>query len=113
MTDYDQTADALTSRDTLETEITLGGESLPIKLEDITQAELDDLEDRAADGPEAEAEVIREAIEEYLDEPDVDVDDVPMHKRTQLWFGMQLAWSGVEDVQAAMDDMDLPNQGNR
>lgn len=112
MTDYDATADALTSRDALEKDILLDGESMPIKLKDITQNELEALEDRAGEGPDEEAAVIREAIEEYLLEPEVTVDDIPMHKRSQLWFAMQLAWSGAEEIQAAMDEMELP-QGNR
>jgi len=113
MSDYQETADVLTSRDTIETEITLDGQSLPIKLEDITQSELEELEKRAEEDPEAEAEAIEEAISEYLIEPDVDIAEIPMHKRTQLYFGMHLAWSGVEDVQAAMDEMQLPEGNTR
>ena len=111
MTDFNQTADALTSRDTIETEITLDGDPFPIEIKDITQSELEALEDRADQGPDAEAEVIQEAVDKYLLKPEVDIAAVPMHKRSQLWFGMQLAWSGAEDVQAAMEEMEIP--GNR
>jgi|GEM_PF-6778381 len=112
MTDFDNTADWLQSRDTITREITADGESFPIEIKDITQDELEALEDRASDGPDAEAEVIQEAIDEFLVEPSVDVDAIPMSKRTQLWFAMQLAWSGAEDIQAAMQELQLP-QGNR
>jgi hypothetical protein len=112
MTDFEQAADVLTSRDTIETEITISGDTITIRLQDITQDELDALEERAEEGPDVEAEVMKEAIEDYLIEPTVDIKEVPMNKRSQLWFGMQLAWSGAEDIQAAMDDLELP-QGNR
>lgn len=110
--DFEETADWLESRDTIQREIDVDGQSLPIEVQDITQTELDALEDRAQEGLEEEAEVIHEAIEEYLVNPDVSPEDVPMNKRSQLWFAMQLAWSGADDIQAAMSEMELP-QGNR
>lgn len=116
MASYEDTAAELTSRGTIEEEILLGGEPFPIELRDITESELEELEERTLDeegniDPEAESDVMREAIEEYLVQPEVEVDDIPTHKRSQLWFGMQLTWSGVEDIQAAMEEMELP--GNR
>lgn len=113
MTDqnFDATAEWLESRDSIVREIERDGDSFPIEVQDITQDELEALEDRAAEDPEAEAEVIRRAIDEYLIRPDVDPSQVPMSKRQTLWFAMQMAWSGIEDIQAAMDELEIP--GNR
>lgn len=109
MTEYDDTADWLQSRDTIERDL----DGHPIEIRDITEAELEKLEERAAGDPEAEAEVIKEAIDEYLVEPDVPAADIPMNKRQRVWFAMQLAWSGAEDIQAAMEELQIPGQGNR
>ncbi|QLH82459.1 hypothetical protein [Halosimplex pelagicum] len=104
----DDTAEWLQSKDTIEATLHVDGDELPIEVEDITRDELDALESQAQEGPDAEDEAIRNAIREYLDEPDVDPDEMPMRKRSVLWFAMQQAWSGVEDIQAAMDEIDLP-----
>lgn len=107
----DDTAEWLQSTDTVEATIHVDGEEFPIEVRDITRDELEALEVKSEGGPEAEEEAIREAIREYLVEPDVDPDAMPMRKRSLLWFGLQQAWSGVDEIQAAMDDLELP--GNR
>lgn len=107
----DDTADWLQSKDTVEATLHVDGDELPIEVEDITRDELEALEAASEGGPEAEDEAIRSAIRDYLVSPDVDPDAMPMRKRSLLWFGLQQAWSGVEDIQAAMDEIELP--GNR
>lgn len=112
---YDSTADWLTEADTIEHTIPQeDGDDLPIEVQDITQDELERIEAKAQEGIDAEAEAYREAIDEYLVEPDVDASEIPMQRRNMLFFHMSLAWSGVEEVSAAMDDMEIPGaQGNR
>lgn len=108
----DDTAEWLTDRDTVETTLTTDdGTELPLVVEDITRDELDALEERAEQGPEAEDAVIREVIREYLVEPENDPDAIPLRKRALVWLGIQRAWSGADEVQAAMDELEVP--GNR
>jgi hypothetical protein len=111
---YDDTADWLTSVDTIKHTISReDADDLQIEVEDITEDELEAIEERAQEGPDAEAEVYRESIEEYLVKPDVDTGNIPMNRRNVLFFHMQLAWSGIDEVSAAMDEMEIPGQGNR
>lgn len=117
----DDTADWLQSKDTIEATLHVEelDDELPIEVEDITRDELEALEEHSKAGPDAsdeeaadaEDEAVRQAIREYLVAPDVDPDDMPMRKRSLLWFGLQQAWSGVEEIQAAMDEIEMP--GNR
>lgn len=111
MTDTSDTADWLKEADTIEATLHADDREFPIEVEDVTRDQLDALEERSKGGPEAEDEAIRQAIREYLVAPDVDPDAIPMRKRSLLFFGMQQAWSGVEEIQAAMEEMQLP--GNR
>lgn len=105
------TGEFLTERDTIEATLHVDDREFPIEVRDVTRDELEDIEDKSGDGPEAEEEAMREVIREYLVAPDVDPDEMMMRKRHLVWFGIQEAWSGVKDIQAAMDELELP--GNR
>lgn len=105
------TKEFLTSRETISATIERDGDEYPLKVRDITRDELTELEERAGDGPEAEEQVIREAIGEYLIEPDVDPDSVPTQKLSLLFGHLMRAWSGADEVGDAMDDLQI--QGNR
>lgn len=114
-TDTDATAEWLTDPDTIEATITRSdAPDLPIEVRDITRDELVALEERSEGGPQAEEEAIRHAIREYLVEPDVDPDTVVMRKRQMLFVAMQRAWSGEQEIRAAMEELELPgNRGRR
>lgn len=107
----EDTAEFLTSRDTIEATLHVDDTEFPIEVRDVTRDELEAIEERVADDPEAEDDAIRELIREYLVSPDVDPDAMMMRKRQLVWFGIQQAWSGVEEIQAAMNELDVP--GNR
>jgi len=111
---YDDTAEWLTdTTDTIERSFEEGGQQRTIEVKEITEGELENIESKAAEGPEAEAEAMKTAIDEYLVRPDVPVEDIPMGKRNTLFIHMQLAWSGLEGVEAALDDINIDGLGNR
>jgi len=105
LTDTDDTVEEVIPRD--------DGPDMPIEVREITEAELEAIEEKSQQGPADEAEAIREAINEYLVEPGVDAADIPMGKRSKLFLYMNLAWSGASEMEAAMEQLDLPDQGNR
>jgi len=111
---YEETEDWLTdTEDTIEETIDVpGGPELPIEVKEITEEKLEAIEEKASEGPEADAEATKRAIDEYLVKPDVDVEDVPLGKRNQLFVAMMLAWSGISAATATVEELDLP-QGNR
>lgn len=112
--DTSDTAEWLTDTDdTIRRVIDTGDGEFPIEVQEIKQSELEAIEEKASEGPEAEAEALATAIDEYLVEPDVPAGDIPMGKRNTLFIHMQLAWSGVGEVEAAMDDINIDGLGNR
>jgi hypothetical protein len=111
MGDIEETAEWLTERETIEATIIRGDEEHPIRVRDITRDELAAIEDRSHGGAEEEDEAIRAVIREYLVEPDVDPDEMMMRKRQAVFVAIQDAWSGREEIEAAMEEMSLP--GNR
>jgi len=112
---YEETADWLTDTESTITETidVPDGPELPIEVKEITEDELEAIEEKAAEGPDSDAEATKRAIDEYLVSPAVDVDNVPLGKRNQLFVAMMLAWSGISAATATVDELDLPNQGNR
>jgi len=108
--DFEDTADALTSTATVETTLTLDGDDYPLQVEEIKEADLQQIEDQAADNPEAEAEAIKAAIREYLVEPGVDPEEMPMNKRQAVFWEMMSVWAGT-DIQAEMAELQV-DQGN-
>lgn len=99
--------------DTTRTILHVDGEQLPIVVQDVTRDDLEalDAELEGRDESEAADDVIERALEKYLVEPDVDPSRIPLRKRQVLWYGVQQAWSGAEEVRDAMEHIDVP--GNR
>lgn len=111
---YEETEDWLTNTDdTIERTWEEDGEERTIEVKEITEGELERIESKATEGPEAEAEAMKTAIREYLVRPNVPVREIPMGKRNTLFVHMQLAWSGLENVQATLDDINIDGLGNR
>lgn len=112
---YEETADWLTDTDdTIEETIPRDdGSDLDIEVKEITEAELEAIEEKSQQGPADEAEAVKRAINDYLVSPDVDAEDIPMGKRSKLFLYMNIAWSGVGELEATMEELELPDQGNR
>jgi len=112
---YDDTADWLTDADdTIEETIPRDdGADLDIEVKEITEAELEAIEEKSQQGPADEAEAVKRAINEYLVSPDVEAEAIPMGKRSKLFLFMNVAWSGASELEATMEELNVPNEGNR
>lgn len=109
MTDTpEDTGEWLTTPDTLTATVALGGVKREIKVRDISRDRLEALEERLGGDADAQDQAVREAIREYLVEPAVDPDEMPMAKRQAVWLAIQKVWSGADEVRSAMDELQVP-----
>lgn len=108
-------ADALTRTDDLvESEFMLNGETYPMTVRDVTESELDDLEDVGADADMTELEEKRYLIDEYLVKPDIDAEAIENPRKVNVLFMSMLAtWGGKGDIAEAFGQMELGEVGNR
>jgi hypothetical protein len=111
MSDFSDTADALTSDSTLETTLSLEGDTLPVKMREPDLGELDEIEEDLPDDAE-DIEVAREMIRRLLIKPEVSAADIPMSRALALMAEMQSAIQDSDAVQHAQEQMPL-DQGNR
>lgn len=110
MTEYDATADALTADSALDGEVELDGDTFPISVDEPTLGELEAIENELGEEAE-EIDFARRMIDEYLLEPDIPADDIPMTRALALYQAMQSAYMQSDTIQDAREKMTL-NQGN-
>ena len=116
MTDHTPSdgAAALTSTDDLvDGEFRLDGETYPMTVHDVTEAELNDLEDVGAEEDMTDLGEKRYVIDEYLVKPDVDADAIKNPRKVNVLFMSMLAcWGGKGDIADAFGDMQIDADGN-
>jgi hypothetical protein len=110
-TDFDAAARALETRDTLRGEFTINGETYDLLIREPTLGELQELEDDLG-GEADEAEAIREMVDEYLEQPQIDPDAVGVSKLFALFEGMREAWQAADVFDEAESEMPIAS-GNR
>jgi len=108
--DFDDAARALETRQILDGSFSLDGDEYPLRIQEPTLGELEDIDDEA--GPDAdEAEIIREIADRYLEAPVVDVDEIGVSKLFALFEGMRETWEQSDAFANAREEM--PVEGNR
>ena len=108
--DFEDAARALETRETLEGTFSIKGETYPLVVEEPTLGELEDLEDDLDEDADEEA-VIREMVENYLVDPEVNANAVGVSKLRPLFEGMQEAFQDGDAFEAAEAEMPL-DEGN-
>jgi hypothetical protein len=106
---FDDAARALETRDTLTGSFELSGERYPLKLQEPTLGELEEIDAELAEGAE-EVEAIRQITDQYLIEPQVDVDSIGIGKLRSLFIAMRECWGDMENFETAEEEM--PLEGN-
>ena len=109
-TDYEDAQRALETREKLENTFQLNGQEYPLKVQEPTLGELDDIEAGLGDDADEET-VIREVIDRYLLEPEIDPDAMGVSKLRPLFEGMQEAFQNGEAISNAEAEMPL-DEGN-
>jgi len=109
MSDKDYTASAAALRETEELDGTWG-DDYPLVVEEPTLGELESLEENLGEDAGEEA-VIREMVNRYLLEPEVDASEVAVSKLRPLFEGMQEAFRGADAFEDAEAEMPL-DEGN-
>lgn len=88
---------------------------IQITVVDVTEEQLDAL-DGSLEDAQADMETKDNAIREFLvsvdGEDPPDPEEMLMRRKNLLWLSMCQIWGGVQDIQPAMEQMQLP-QGNR
>jgi hypothetical protein len=104
MTDFADTRRALESRDKLEGTFEIDGREYPIELVEPTLDELEDIDEQIGDDGD-EAEAIRMMIDEYLERPVVDPDQIGVSKLFAVFEGMRDCWQGNGQFEDARGEM--------
>jgi hypothetical protein len=104
MTDFADSRRALESRDTLTGTFKVDGREYPIELVEPTLDELEEIDEQIGeDGDESEA--IRLMIDEYLERPAVDPDEIGVSKLFAVFEGMRSTWQGEDQFADAREQM--------
>jgi hypothetical protein len=111
MTDDTTDADVLTSSRALSGELSLGDETITIEM---SEPSFDDLEqvEEGLSGEADDVELAREYIDEFLVQPDVEAQHIPVGKALRLFARMQELIAESSDVDAALEEMPLDDEGN-
>jgi len=108
--DFNDAARALESRDVIRGSFELGGETFPLETVEPTLGEIESLEADLDDTDELEQ--IRAFVDEYLEAPAVDPDDLGLTKLRALFVGMREAWNDMDAIDDAEEAMPVES-GNR
>lgn len=103
--------DILTSRETFETDVDLGADTVTIEVKEPTLGELDAIEAEMPDDAE-EIDLARRMVDEYLVEPDLAGDELGLTKALAVYSAMQTAFQSSDAIENAREAMPL-EEGNR
>lgn len=110
--DFDAAARALETRDRLEGSFDLDGVSYDLELQEPTLGELEEIEEDLAAGDD-EVEAIRQIVDEFLIQPEIDPDDIGVGKLQKLFIGMKETWLEMGDFEEAREQMPVEGNGRR
>jgi hypothetical protein len=110
MADFQDSARALRSRDKLSGSFELDGTEYPIELIEPTLDELEKIDEQIGESGD-ESQAIRLMIDEYLERPAVDPDEIGISKLFSVFEGMRDCWQGSEQFENARDEMPV-DSGN-
>jgi hypothetical protein len=104
MTDFADTRRALESRDTLTGTFEIDGREFPIELVEPTLDELEEIDEQIGENGD-EAEAIRMMIDQYLERPVVNPNEIGVSKLFAVFEGMRDCWQGNGQFDDARGEM--------
>lgn len=104
----DEAAAFLTSTEHVSGTVDVAGREIELTVREVDLAEVREIDQAMQAGERTEQDIINE----YLVEPDVNVDNLGIAKRHDLYVGINRVWMGGDVYDAAEAAMELPDEGN-